>query len=68
MSDTTPQAPQSQFDAIRHSDESGEYWSARELAKLLQYSKWQNFEQAIKRQEQIEAEDRLGLWGQSEDE
>ncbi len=49
MSDTTPQAPQSQFDAIRHSDESGEYWSARELAKLLTYTEWRNFEKVIKK-------------------
>jgi len=45
-----PPAPshnQSPFDAIRHEDEQGEWWSARELAKLLTYSKWQNFQEVI---------------------
>jgi DNA-damage-inducible protein D len=39
----------SPFDKIRRIDEQGnEYWSARELAPLLGYSKsWQNFEAAI---------------------
>ena len=49
MSDTTPQAPQSHFDAIKHVDESGEYWSARELATLLDYTEWRNFEKVIKK-------------------
>ncbi|MDE3229140.1 MAG: hypothetical protein KGO05_04610, partial [Chloroflexota bacterium] len=26
-----------------HADESGEYWLARELGKLLGYNKWKNF-------------------------
>jgi DNA-damage-inducible protein D len=33
----------SPFDAIRHADERGEYWSARELAQLLGYTRWQQF-------------------------
>jgi DNA-damage-inducible protein D len=38
----------SPFDAIRHVDEQGnEYWSARELYKLLGYSSWQKFQYAI---------------------
>jgi DNA-damage-inducible protein D len=38
----------SPFDAIRHEDEHGkEYWSARELHKLLGYSTWQKFQNAI---------------------
>lgn len=37
------------FDAIQHVDEHGEYWSARELAKLLGYALWQNVESAIER-------------------
>ena len=37
-----------QFEAIRHFEESGEeYWTARELMKLLGYTKWQNFERVI---------------------
>jgi DNA-damage-inducible protein D len=37
------------FDAIRHeSDDEGEFWSARELAKALGYTEWRNFKQVIK--------------------
>ncbi len=39
----------SPFEAIKHTDEDGEYWSARELAKVLGYSLWQNFAAAIER-------------------
>ena len=36
------------FDNIKHIDEFGnEYWSARELMPLLEYSKWQNFHKVI---------------------
>lgn len=38
------------FEDIKHIDESGnEYWEARELMPLLEYSKWENFHKAIKR-------------------
>ncbi|MGH2518066.1 MAG: DNA damage-inducible protein D [Ktedonobacterales bacterium] len=38
----------SPFDAIRHIAEDGEdYWSARELAKILTYANWQNFAKVI---------------------
>lgn len=38
----------SPFDAIRHIDEQGnEYWSARELYKLLGYSRWEKFQKSI---------------------
>lgn len=38
------------FDSIKHNDEYGnEYWCARELMPLLEYSKWENFNQVIKR-------------------
>jgi DNA-damage-inducible protein D len=38
----------SPFDAIRHEDEHGkEYWSARELYKLLGYSRWEKFQKSI---------------------
>ena len=38
----------SPFDGIRHEDENGkEFWSARELYKLLGYSTWQKFQNAI---------------------
>ena len=36
------------FDQIKHIDEDGgEYWSARELMPLLEYSKWERFSNAI---------------------
>lgn len=45
-----PQEHQNPFDAIRHFDETGcEFWKARELQKILGYSKWQRFEDAIER-------------------
>ena len=32
------------FESIRHTDtEGGEYWSARELAKVLTYTRWEKF-------------------------
>jgi DNA-damage-inducible protein D len=38
----------SPFDGIRHEDEQGkEFWSARDLYKLLGYSTWQKFQNAI---------------------
>jgi DNA-damage-inducible protein D len=38
----------SPFDKIRHEDERGkEYWSARELGKLLGYSSWQSFQNLL---------------------
>lgn len=39
----------SPFELIKHMDEHGEFWSARELAKLLGYRLWQNFVAAIER-------------------
>ena len=37
------------FEEIKHVDETGyEYWEARELMKVLKYSKWQNFHNVIK--------------------
>src|SRR6266566_3873567 len=42
----------SPFDAIRHITDYGqEYWSARELSKLLGYAKWDKFKTAIARAE-----------------
>ena len=38
----------SPFDAIRHVDEQlGEYWSARELYKILGYPEWRNFNNVV---------------------
>ncbi len=36
------------FEKIKHVDENGvEFWYARELMPILQYSNWQNFEKKI---------------------
>ena len=36
------------FEKIKHIDEQGnEYWEARELQKVLEYTKWENFEKVI---------------------
>ena len=40
---------QSPFESIRHSDENGEFWLARELMPLLEYSAWQDFDHTIER-------------------
>ena len=38
------------FEDIKHIDEYGdEYWGARELMPILEYSKWENFHKVIKR-------------------
>lgn len=45
MSETPHVSP---FDAIRHEDEPlGEYWSAREIYKILGYSEWRNFRNVV---------------------
>ena len=36
------------FESIKHVDENGnEFWYARELMKILQYNKWENFKRVI---------------------
>ncbi len=43
----------SPFDGIRHEDENGkEFWSARELAKLLGYGEYRKFKNAIEKAEE----------------
>ncbi len=38
------------FEGIKHIRENGtEFWNARELAEVLQYSKWENFQKVIDR-------------------
>jgi DNA-damage-inducible protein D len=39
----------SPFESIRHTDETGDYWTARELMPVLEYTAWQRFEEAIQR-------------------
>lgn len=53
MQSNTPTDHTSPFDAIRKVDEHGnEYWSARELAKLLGYTQYNKFTNAIKKAEE----------------
>ncbi|MEH1498424.1 phage antirepressor KilAC domain-containing protein [Cutibacterium avidum] len=40
---------ESPFDAIKRTDENGEYWSARDLMPLMGYDKWERFAGAIER-------------------
>lgn len=50
--DAQPPAPShiSPFERIRQvADDGGEYWLARDLATVLDYTQWRNFEQAIER-------------------
>lgn len=43
-----PDFTTSPFDAIRKTDEQGnEYWSTRELSKLLGYNRWENFRKYV---------------------
>lgn len=38
------------FEELRHeTEDGGEYWSARELYPVLEYSRWEKFEQVIER-------------------
>lgn len=37
----------SAFEQIKHEDEQGEFWYARELGKLLGYDRWENFAKVI---------------------
>ena len=38
------------FESIKHTDENGvEFWYARELMIMLEYSKWGNFKNVIKK-------------------
>ena len=43
-------APHKKFEDIKKIDENGvEYWEARELMPLLEYSDWRNFQKTIKK-------------------
>lgn len=39
----------SPFDALRHEDENGEHWIARELQIVMGYEQWRRFEETIER-------------------
>ncbi len=44
------QRPEKIFEEIKHIDEEGnEYWEARELMPILGYSKWENFNNVIRK-------------------
>lgn len=46
----TPISPNKNFEEIKKIDEDGvEYWEARELMKILEYSEWRNFEKVIEK-------------------
>ena len=48
MSKEMEKAYHKRFEEIKHTDETGiEFWYARELMPILQYSNWQNFEKII---------------------
>jgi DNA-damage-inducible protein D len=48
MQDENSMSHTSPFDAIRRVDESGnEYWSARELSKILTYDDYRNFQKVV---------------------
>lgn len=49
---------QTLFESVRHEDEDGEHWFARELQTTYGYSKWQKFEEIIRRA--IKAIDGIG--------
>jgi len=43
MSDLSNQLPMSVFESIKQVDENGEYWTARQLANILDYVDYRNF-------------------------
>ena len=49
--DQQPNTPHiSPFDALRREREDGnEYWSARDLARILEYTQWRNFVYAVEK-------------------
>jgi len=48
--ESAPGAHVSPFESIKHvADDGTEYWSARDLSKMLGYSQWQTFHAAVER-------------------
>lgn len=39
----------SPFEAIKHTDEQGEYWMAREVQELMGYTEWRKFKDSLER-------------------
>lgn len=42
-------SPISVFESIKLTDENGEYWLARQLAGILEYTEWRNFVEVMKK-------------------
>jgi DNA-damage-inducible protein D len=49
LKDIVPSQGASPFDALKRTDEHGEFWSARDLMPPLGYDRWESFEDAIER-------------------
>lgn len=49
LNNASPREDASPFDALRHTDEHGEYWLARELMAPLGYGQWRRFADAVER-------------------
>lgn len=49
MNNLSSNAPVPVFEEIKHVDENGEYWFARDLAKILDYTEYRNFVEVMKR-------------------
>lgn len=50
MNNIIPNAPHKHFEEIKKTDENGiEYWEARELMPLLEYSDWRNFDRVVQK-------------------
>lgn len=49
MTELVKQGANSPFDEIKHTDEHGDWWSARELMPLMAYPRWQEFLPVIER-------------------
>ena len=49
MEESTAEQSPSPFEQVRHEQNGQEYWSARDLATILGYAQWRNFDQAIGR-------------------
>lgn len=48
MTTSLPSSPNKNFENIKKIGENGiEYWEARELMPLLEYTRWENFEKVI---------------------
>ena len=50
------------FENIKHIDENGiEFWYAREMMKILEYNKWENFEKVINKAKEACENSNIGV-------